>query len=598
MLQINSGKLYPNGVLRTNELRGVLYSNLFLMRMDESPIVTRAGRLLQVEATNLPRPIIYEVTEQFDDEIMHGTLASHGVQPYLQDFAAVISFVLRVTCTPDPDLCIRLTSEKRSLGVKTPPVKLVRQVFNKEVWFREEDGELLKGFVDDLLALKRKSFLAAMRAIRTYVTGIHRVADDLELAYTLLVASLESLAQEFDGHTTQWSDYDQVRRQRVDKALASADEVTSGRVRDAILKGEHVALGRRFREFVLAHLPNSYFLESGPVGAPGRLDLRDALKEAYALRSQYVHRLQDLPQMLDTDLSYRETIRSGHATFLTLEGLARVARHVILEFVARQPKCETEHYDFRLERFGIMWAEMAPQYWIWQEAGFVKGQYRKYFSALLDQAAAHMLTKQPITDMRKISAKIEKILPRLRGEDRRTSAAIYILFNSFLQPDERTAQFAEVHRKCTKILTDPSIEALCLHLLFGMTPTWAFVSQQEVLDTYFETRNQKSGIRVPELFEAGMVLSLAERYRGGGDIRQAKALLDFAGVNILHAGPLVALAADFDPEVPIDWRVLLPQASSAPVPEDTPGAGLEAPPAGSGPLPAVVEVSDEVDRSS
>jgi hypothetical protein len=89
MLQINSGKLYPNGVLRTNELRGVLYSNLFLMRMDDSPIVTRAGRLLQAEATNLPRPIIYEVTEQFDDEIMQGTLASHGVQPYLQDFAAV-----------------------------------------------------------------------------------------------------------------------------------------------------------------------------------------------------------------------------------------------------------------------------------------------------------------------------------------------------------------------------------------------------------------------------------------------------------------------------------------------------------------------------
>ena len=257
MLQINSGKLYPNGVRRTNELRGVLYSNLFLMRMEDSPIVTQAGRLLQAEATNLPRPIIYEVTEQFDDEIMQGTLASHGVQPYLQDFAAVVSFVLRVTCTPDPDLCIRLMSEKRSLGVRTPPVKLVRKVFDKEVWFRKEDDELLKGFVDDLLALKRKSFLAAMRAIRTYVTGLHRVADDLELAYTLLVASLESLAQDFDGHTAQWSDYDQVRRQRIDKALTNADEVTSGRVRDAILKGEHVALGRRFREFVLDHLPDS-----------------------------------------------------------------------------------------------------------------------------------------------------------------------------------------------------------------------------------------------------------------------------------------------------------------------------------------------------
>lgn len=479
----------------------------------------------------------------------------------------------------------------------TPPAKLVRKVFDKEIIFNENDDKLLNGFIDDLIGLKRKSFLAVMRAIRTYVTGLHRVADDLELAYTLMVASLESLAQDFDGHTAQWSDYEQGRRQRIDKALKDADEVTADRVRDAILKGEHVALKRRFREFILAHLPDSYFLESGPVGAPGRLDLRDALKEAYDLRSKYVHRLQNLPQLLDTDLSYRETIRSGHATFLTLEGLARVARHVILEFVARQPKCETEHYDFRLERFGIMSAEMAPQYWIWQEAGFVKGRYRKYFCALLDQAAAHMLTKQPITDMRKISAKIEKILSGLREEDRRTSAAIYLLFNSFLQPDERTAQFAEVHRTCTKILTDPSIEALCLHLLFGMTPTWALVSQQEVLDTYFETRNQKSGLRVPELFEAGMVLSLAERYRVGGDIPQAKALLDFAAVNILHVGPLAMLATDFDPEVAINWRVLLPQASSAGVPEDMPEAGVKASQAGSGPLPAE-EVDNEVDQSN
>lgn len=593
MLQINSGKLYPNGVRRTNELRGVLYSNLFLMQMEDRAIVTQAGRLLQAEATNLPRPIIYEVTEQFDDELGVGILMSHGVQPYLQDFAAVVSFVLRVTCTPDPDLCTRLLSDKRSLGVQTPPAKLVRKVFDKEILFHKNDDELLNGFVDDLIGLERKSFLAVMRAIRTYVTGLHRIADDLELAYTLMVASLESLAQDFDGHTAQWSDYEQGRRQRIDQALKDADEVTAGRVRDAILKGEHVALKRRFREFVLAHLPDSYFLESGPVGAPGRLDLRDALNEAYNLRSKYVHRLQNLPQMLDTNLSYRETIRSGHATFLTLEGLARVARHVILQFVARQPKCQTEHYDYHLERFGIMSAEMASQYWIWQPAGFIKGQCRKYFSALLGQVAACMLTKQTITNMREICAKIEDILPGLGREDQRASAAIYILFNSFLKQNDRPTRFAEVNEQCVKILTDPSIEALCFHLLFGITPTWTLASQREVLDTYFEMRNQKSGLRVPELFEAGMVLSLAERYRGSGEIPHAKALMDFAAVNILHAGPLAELAAGFDPKNVIDWRILLPQAPPSPATEDRREPGVEEPPGNSGPPPP-----GEVDRSS
>ncbi|MBS1053698.1 hypothetical protein QMA67_14105 [Gluconobacter japonicus] len=597
MLQINSGKLYPNGVRRTNELRGVLYSNLLLMRMEDNAIVTQAGRLLQADAANLPRPIVYEVSEQFDDEPRVGVLISHGVQPYLQDFAAVVSFVLRVTCTPDPDLCTRLLSDKRSLGVMTPPAKLVRKVFDRDIILTENDDKLLSDFIDDLIGLERKSFLAVMRAIRTYVTGLHRVADDLELAYTLMVASLESLAQDFDGHTAQWSDYEQGRRLRIDKALTDADNVTADRVRDAILKGEHVALKRRFREFVLAHLPDSYFLKSGPVGAPGRLDLRDALKEAYDLRSKYVHRLQNLPQMLDRDLSYRETIRSGHATFLTLEGLARLARHVILEFVTQQPKCKTEDYDYRFERFGVMSAEMAPQYWIWQQTGFVKGACRKYFSAQLRQVATYMLTKQPVTGMHEICAKIEEILPRLGGEDRRASAAIYILFNQFVPQGDRSTRFTEIFEKCSETLTDPSIEALCLHLLCSITPAWPIASQRDVLDTYFETRNQKSGLRVPELFEAGMVLSLAERYRGGGDTLQAKALLDFAAVNILHVGPLAMLATDFDPEVAINWRVLLPQASSAGVPEDMPEAGVKASQAGSGPLPAE-EVDNEVDQSN
>ena len=506
---------------------------------------------------------VFEITEQFDDEPGVGVLISHGVQPYLHDFSAVASFVLRATCTPDPDLCSRLLSEKRSLGVRTPPVKLVRRIFDKEIWFQKEDDVLLKTFVVDLIALKRKSFLAAMRAIRTYVTGLHRVADDLELAYTLLIASLESLAQDFDGHQAQWSDYEQSRRHRIDKALVGADDLTARRVRDAILKGEHVALGRRFREFVLAHLPDSYFLEGGRNGAPGRLDLRDALKEAYDLRSQYIHRLQDLPQLLDTDLSYNETIRNGQATFLTLEGLSRVARQVILEFVARQPKCETELYDYRLERFGIMSAEMAPQYWIWNPEGFVKGRCRRYLLALLGQVANFMLTKQPITDMRQVTAKIEGVLSGLRGDDRKASAAIYILFSEFVKPGDRTERFAEVYKKCSKILDEPSIEALCLHLLFNITPKWAVSAQQEILNNYFETRNRGAGLRVPELIEAGMALSLAERYRSAGETAQAKRLLDFAAVNVLHVGPLTALAAGFDPEAPIDWHVLLPQPAAS-----------------------------------
>src|SRR5487761_1702431 len=253
MLQINSGKLYPNGVGRKNQLRGA-------------------------ETIGSPTSIVYEITEQMEsNEIASGVLISHGVLPYLHDFSAVVSFALRVTCTPDIDLCARLLSGKRSLSVISPPAKLVKRVFEKEVFCQATDNEFLISFVSDLIGLRRRSFLAAMKAIRTYVTGLHRIADD---------------------HEGAWNDFEESKRRKIDKALSDADGTTAERVRSAIVEIEHLALSRRFRDFALKHISPAYFREAGRVGAPGRLDMRDALKEAYSLRSRYVHNLNRLPHLL------------------------------------------------------------------------------------------------------------------------------------------------------------------------------------------------------------------------------------------------------------------------------------------------------------
>jgi hypothetical protein len=87
------------------------------------------------------------------------------------------------------------------------------------------DNERLNHFMSDLLALERKSYEAAMRAIRRYVIGAHRISDDVNLAYALFVMSIESLAQEFDGFEPVWEDYDQSKRQRIDDALLEAPDM-------------------------------------------------------------------------------------------------------------------------------------------------------------------------------------------------------------------------------------------------------------------------------------------------------------------------------------------------------------------------------------
>ena len=101
MLQIASGRLFRGKPAQRNRLRGVLYTNL---EMYNTVIDTAAGRLSYTSTLHDSKTLIYEFTELIEDDV----LLSHGIDPYLSDFAAVVSFALNVTCTPDPELTFRL----------------------------------------------------------------------------------------------------------------------------------------------------------------------------------------------------------------------------------------------------------------------------------------------------------------------------------------------------------------------------------------------------------------------------------------------------------------------------------------------------------
>ena len=121
-----------------------------------------------------------EKIEKHPDGPKPGVLISTGGDALLNDFAAVVSSVLDVTCTPDPDLTRRLLSTKRpSLGVEAIPSKFVKRTFDKEVMWNEGDDQKLSAFVTKLVGLQRKKFEGAIRAIRQYISGTHRLSDDL-----------------------------------------------------------------------------------------------------------------------------------------------------------------------------------------------------------------------------------------------------------------------------------------------------------------------------------------------------------------------------------------------------------------------------------
>lgn len=566
MLQIATGKLFTRPVGRENLLRGMLYTNAILAR--ETAVETAAGRLLPSSSYSIrPTVLVYEFTERMEGEEQGpGVLVSSTVDPYLQDYSVAVSFALNCACTPDVDLARRLTTGQRGLVTRVAPQTLVRRFFDGEVWCQPDELKFLEEFVEKLIGLPRRTFLGVMRALRTYINGMHRIADDLELAYTLLVASVESLAQDFDGHESDWDSVDERKRKAVDEALSGADEAIAQRVRAALLSVEHVALARRFREFAMAHTPPAYFRQASSTSSGlllGRSDLVEALGTAYQSRSKYVHQLRRLPDAVTMGHGYGETAVDARTTHLTLQGLARLMRSVIIEFIMRLPSVQREPYNYRLERSGVVQMHLAPQYWVGRAEGDLTRVGRDKLEGFLQQLASWLL-KEPdavVTDMRPVLAAACEFVPRLEKRLRLPYLAVHVLFNMHVARQDLAEMPPAIEALIQEELGEPSSEALIAHALSGQTVPWSLETHRAALNTYLRRRAAANGLRFPRLFEAALALELAERLRGSGDMEACREIVALAVEN--HPGHPGLLEAETNllPAAPIRWRdIMLPAA--------------------------------------
>jgi hypothetical protein len=568
MLQISAGKFFRSSKLHETPYRGVYYTNY--EGFDDAKIETPVGTVQPSTARSGLSTLTYEVVERIEahpQSPVAGELISTGGHMVVNDFAAVISFALDVTCTPDSDLTRRLIAASApSLGNAQVPQKFIPRLFDTSVLFAKGDNEKLSGFIKDLIGLDRKHYEGAMRAIRRYVTGAHRIADDVNLAYALFVMGIESLAQEFDGHVNDWLDYDHTKRARIDAALSDATDDTSEKVRQAILQNEHVALARRFRSFTLAHVAPSYFRSDAAQaqGAISRPDLETALRQAYEIRSGYVHRLQEIDTALVGLPSFPDTIElEGRAT-LTFAGLSRLARHVIIQFIDRSPKVERETFNYQSAFPNIVRLPLAPQYWIDKPDAFTVENAHLFITAFLGQIADVILVKGAISDLRPVLEKIETILPGLaKPAQRLPLLTLYILFHQIAPKEFHQSQWPAILETYKGDFQAPSIESLIAHLIAQQLPGWTVKQLDALHQAYFAKRHSSRVTKIGRFFEAAITLYLAEGFRGL-DPQRTRGLVAFA-VECMpkHTGLQAFEAMVFEePIPPINWlAVLAPSAS-------------------------------------
>ena len=556
MLQIASGKLFTQAPSRRNLLRGILNTNaLFIC---EDAIETAAGRLLPASTLSAGRShVVYEITECIEYGIGAGRIVSHTIAPYIQDFATIMTVGMNVMCTASYDELRRLT--KGQSDAKNPffARTVVPRVFDESIVIRQDDiGEFVT-FVQDLIDLKRECFLVAMRAMRTFSIAMHRLNDDIEVAYTLLVASIESLAQSQDYGVANWEDYEERYREMIDGALATVSFEVARKVRNVLLEKEKLAAGRRFRDFVKSNLDRSFFREEaiGNVNPISHLDLDAVLRQAYAARSGYMHHLSELPSILRINSQFGETTQIEGKTHLTVTGLARIARHLILRYIITRPKQKEEPYDYREELHGVINVNLAPEYWVGDAQNLKISTGNKRLAGFLTQLSSCFYNEEgaKITDLREVLQSIEVELSRADESKRRPFITLHTLYNRFVPEEYKVKTIGSVYEQYADDLNGPSIEGLLVHSINGTTPDWDEVDYDGILGSYYKQSRRKNGLRIPREFEAMMFLVAAEKFRRNGSLDKARATISKAVESHPGRRSLIILEDSFRSDIPIEW---------------------------------------------
>jgi hypothetical protein len=571
MLQIAKGKFFTSAKCYETTHRGTYYTNY--RTLSPTPIPIAIGAILPSTEMSGIGTLTYELLEKIEwMEPAPGVMTSTGGRELVEEVAAVLSFALDVICTTDPDLTRRLSGQNgNELNQLNNPSKFIGRVFDTRVIAQEEDAQRTADFMAALVASERKCYEPSIRAIRRYVTAMHRIADDPSLAYALLIMSMESLAQADDTPKAQWSDYEYAKRKRIDGALDGAPSEIIDAVKRAILENEHVAIARRFREFVISHVTPAFFRQeamgaSNPITRP---DLSILIRNAYATRSGYVHLLQDLPKLLETPFNFTEVaVIEGQPT-LTFQGLARLTRHVIFRFVQQAPKMESEQYDWNSALPNVIRLQLAPELWMGNAEGYNALTAPLWLENFLGQYSAILLgiPNAALSNLTPILDKIESMsFEGVKAKQRRAIIALYHLFTFVAGPAYARLRHDELWERNEAEFEQPTIEGIALCLVHGQPIPWEVDSLEILYKTYYDERRRKGAMMLSPLFEAMFTLFLAEMNRVSGNELRARDLISFA----VESSPSDQNLRQYESGLaedqlePIDpWRILLPKQERA-----------------------------------
>jgi len=550
VLQIVTRMYFRNGVpVHSTVHREVLYTNRgFLWSgLVDLPV----GELAPSTSPQPVSTVALSVTEHLEAEDPDGepsALVATGGTELVDALADLLSFGLNSVFSRDGDLVRRLVPASLDGSSRSAASKLFRGTFDPHRFVPDSELDELRRFMMQVLALRRSHFEAAMRAIRRIARVTQRAVNDPTVAYVDLVAALESLSNGTSAPAPTWDRLDGRKRRPVDEALEGADASVAARVREAVMEGERHGAKSRFVAFVMGSVSPAYFRTeaTGAVLPVRGADLERAVKLAYDVRSRNVHVLEDLPPEAWVLGDRADSVSPpGMGTMLSLEGLARLARHVVRSYVDRAPAGVDPTFNWRASLPGQVRMQLAPQYWIWNAERFDHNSTSRYFSGFAEHLADTFAGRnEGVTDMRAVLERIEQLLPGTADGPAKTfMVAIYALCHRTVAASDHRPSAASVLAEHEHFLQRPEVASFVAGLLSDQLPAWTEEQWHTLATDRRAQRSNRRHLELPAGFDVALQVMAAERLMEAGRSDEARALARFAVEELPGDEPLMAWEA-------------------------------------------------------
>jgi len=250
----------------------------------------------------------------------------------------------------------------RSVGSNLIPRKILPEVFSDTPRLLHEEIEGIASWFQKVLSLPRQKYLTVCQALTAYERALHVLSSDPALSYSLLVFVVEALANSHSDYHATWDYVPGQLRERFDplfedERISSIEDGWIDDLREAIVDVLHPGATRRFTQFALDHIPNDFYNTSLSTSKSPlrRSRICQSIQNAYVLRSSFSHTLTPLTQFLIGESYRAEEVEQNGQTYLTLRGLFRLVRSIVLEFIKQQEIVELYSHPWHEEsHYGLV----------------------------------------------------------------------------------------------------------------------------------------------------------------------------------------------------------------------------------------------------